>query len=61
MKGEQLNNCFFQLHVSLYNVQSWYIYVCVLNIGGPSSKDPKKHVFLFVMPLMNKGTAIQYC
>ena len=29
---------------------------CFVNTGGPSSEDPKKkRVFLFVMPLMNKG------
>ena len=24
-------------------------------VGGPSGKNPEKRVFLFVMPLMNKG------
>ena len=28
----------------------------IVNTGGPSSEDPKKRVFLFVMPLMNKGS-----
>ena len=38
------------------------IYICVCSYyGGPSSEDPKKCVFLFVMPLMNKGMTIQYC
>ena len=28
----------------------------IINSGGPSSEDPNKRVFLFVMPLMNKGS-----
>ena len=35
------------------------MYVIILfNTGGPSSEDSKKRVFLFVMPLMNKGMYI---
>ena len=42
----------------MYNIVSNFViyHNFVINPGEPSSEDPKKFVFLFVMPLMNKGT-----
>ena len=43
----------------MYNIISNFVIYdnFVINPGGRSSEDPKKkRVFLFVMPLMNKGT-----
>ena len=41
----------------MYNIISNFVIYdnFVINPGEPSREDPKKRVFLFVMPLMNKG------